>query len=520
MKKYNILLALGLAVATPVFTACDDFLDKEPSKSTNKTITDVSQLDALLATYTALYSETSQSFLATDDYGLTPEIQNVRTSNPSIDDLDNFAFLGTNNRTSRVLWDSEFSKIFRANLVLNNIGSVSGSEAEKANVEAEAHFLRAWSMFRLAVDYCLYPSSDNTSELGLPLKATTSFEESVARAPLGETFTFIENDINAALAITKPLAQADGTLENWRGTTASVKAFAARFYLYMGQYDKAAQYADDVLKEYSTLKDFNDPAEMYHHQVNDTYTINAGTPQEEVITVKYPYTKNQFYGTNGYPDFLGWKEMLYSRALSYASWWFIPSEDLMNTFAQDIKGGNPDNDLRFAFFLIKDFGLRYCQKITAGRTPGYCQFYYDNLISGPTVAEMILIKAEKEARAKQTAQAMTQVNTLRKARIATAAYEPLTASSPEEALKIVLRERRREMPFTIRWYDLKRYAWNDDPADDVTVVHKFYPHTSASVLAGDPVETYTLEPKSRHYALPIPQIDILRSDGQLQQNTY
>lgn len=519
MKRY-ISYMLGLAVMMPALTACDDYLDKEPSKNSSKTITEASQLDALLASYSSFYSESNYTFIASDDYGLTTKIQDNRTSSTSIDDLNDFTWATTNKRTGRLLWDGEYSKIFRANLVLNNVDNVSGSDDVKANLKAEAHLVRAYSLFQLAVCHCLYPSADNAGDLGLPLRATTSFEESVARASLGETFGFIENEIAEALKITKPLVNGAGTLQNWRGTTASAKAFAARFYLYMGDYAKAGQYAGEVLAEYSTLKDFNDPAEMYYSTNDDTYTINPGTPEEEQIVVKYPYTKLQFYGTSGFPELLGWKELLFARTMSYASWWYIPSADLLATFARDIKDGNPDNDLRYRYFVIEDFGLRSSERTNEGRSDGYCQFYYDNLISGPTVAEMMLIKAEVLARGGNAGDAIKTINDLRKARIATEAYADLTAGSPAEALKKVLDERRREMPLTMRWYDLKRYAWNDDPSDDVTINRRFYPYTSSSVLMNDAPVNHTLEPKSRRYALPIPEVDILRSDNVLIQNQY
>lgn len=504
----------------PALTACDDFLDKDPSKNSSKTITEVSQLDALLATYSAFYSETNYTFLASDDYGLTPKIQSHRTGSTSIDDLNDFTWATNNKRTGRLLWDGEYGKIFRANLVLANIDNVSGGEAEKANLKAEAHLVRAYSLFQLAVCHCLYPSADNANDLGLPLRATTSFEEPIARQNLGATFAFIENDLQEALKISKPFLTDAGKMQNWRGTTASVRAFAARFYLYMGDYTNAAKYAGEVLAEYSTLKDFNDPAEMYYSTNDDTFTINAGTPEEEQIVCKYPYTKLQFYGTTGFTELLEWKELLYARTMSYASWWYIPSQDLLATFARDIKDGNPDNDLRYRYFVIEDFGLRSCERTQEGRSDGYCQFYYDNLISGPTVAEMMLIKAECLARGGNAGDAIKTLNDLRKARIATEAYADLPTGSSADALKKVLDERRREMPLTIRWYDLKRYAWNDDPSDDVTIRRQFYPYTASSVLMNDALVEHVLEPKSRRYALPIPEVDILRSDNVLVQNNY
>lgn len=519
MKKH-IILSLGLAVMLPALTGCDDYLDKDPSKSSSKTITEASQLDALLASYSSLYSEYNYSFIAGDDYGLTPHIEANRDGSTSIDDLNVFTWSPTESRTGRLLWDGEFAKIFRVNLVLNNIDNVNGGEAEKANLKAEAHFVRAYSLFQLAVCHCLYPSAENAGDLGLPLKATTSFEESVARASLGETFGFIEADILEALKISKRFVNGAGTSQSWRGTTASVRAFAARYYLYMGDLDKAKQYADEVLAEYSELKDFNDPAEMSYFPVNETYTINSGTDREEQIVCRFPYTKVQFYGTSGFPELLGWKELLYARTMYYASWWFIPSQALLDTYATDVKDGNPDNDLRYRYFVVEDFGLRYSKRTDEGRAPGFCQFYFDNIISGPTVAEMMLIKAEVEARKGTPANAIALLNTLRKARIATEAYTDLPTGSKEETVKRVLEERRREMPLTMRWYDIKRYAYNDDPTDDVTINRPFYKFTGSAVLLNDGIVNYTLEPKSRHYAMPIPEVDILRADGQLVQNTY
>lgn len=517
MKKYILPVALGIALS--VMTSCDDFLDKDPSKSTSKTIVDVDQLEALMASYSALYSESDYSFLGTDDYGLNPENAKAHTSSTSSDDLDVFIWADKCDRASRNLWDGEWSKVFRANLVLNNVDAVNGSDVVKARLKAEAHFMRAYSMFRLAVCHCLYPNAANAAELGLPLKATTSFEESVERQPLGDTFDFILADIDEALKIDKKLSH-DGIIENWRATTAGVRAFAARVNLYLGNLDMAKKYADEVLAEYNVLKDFNDPAEMSYHDVDDTYVINMGTPAEETITVRYPYTKQQLYGTNGFPELLGWKELLYVRTMSYASWWYLPSDDLLATFARDIKGGNPDNDLRYRYFVVEDFGLRYCTRNDAGRQPGYCQIYFDNLFSGPTVAEMLLIRAEVLARTSQGDFGMADINTLRKARIATDAYAPLSASSAPQALKYVIDERRREMPFTIRWYDLKRYNNNNDASDDVTINHPFYPYNASSIQLQDAVINHTLTPDSRLWAMPIPDADILRSDNALIQNQY
>jgi hypothetical protein len=144
------------------------------------------------------------------------------------------------------------------------------------------------------------------------------------------------------------------------------------------------------------------------------------------------------------------------------------------------------------------------------------------LDAGPSVAEMMLIKAECQARAGEYADAMKTIAPLRKARIDASVYTELTASSKDDAIKNVLQERRREMCFTMRWYDLKRLNANDYAADDVTVTREFYEFNPAAgtVLMDKGVKTYTLEPNSRHYAIPIPKTEIAVGKGVIGQNVY
>ena len=89
-------------------------------------------------------------------------------------------------------------------------------------------------------------------------------------------------------------------------------------------------------------------------------------------------------------------------------------------------------------------------------------------------------------------------------------------------IKKVLQERRREMCFTMRWYDLKRLNANDYAADDVTVTREYYEFNAAAgtVLVDKGVKTFTLEPNSRHYAIPIPKTEIAIGKGAIEQNVY
>ena len=416
------------------------------------------------------------------------------------------------------VWQSEYKKIYFANMAIEQAMSLNGPEEDKANLKAEGHFLRAYSMFQLAVAHTLYYTGQNGDELGLSLQ-TMTFEDSPARANLADTWAAIDADLQEALKITVPLKQ-DGRNRVWRATTASVNAFAARYYLYRGDLAMAKSYAEKALSEYNTLSDYNES--LSFSQSTLSYDINGSTNPEKVV-VQLPIGYD--LRLSGAANFGTWfdKEGIYlARHMYSAFWWFVPSQELMDTYLIDLPGGDAQNDLRFRYYYAEDFSLRACSKDPAFRWPGVMVHYMESIDAGPSVAEMMLIKAEVEARNGDYTAAMKTIAPLRKARIDASVYTELTATSQDDAIKKVLDERRRELFMTMRWYDLKRYNANDYAADDVTVTRQFYDFNAASgsVMMDGGVKTFTLEPNSRHYAIPIPKTEIANAGGALQQNTY
>ena len=524
MKFINRLTSV-LCICAFVLCGCDpidDFLNEEPSKNSMKPIETFEQLDAVLASYAVypvhFFQEPADMMCASDDYAVLPMIQDNKSYN-----MEYLAYALWNDESTNgryTSWGKEYTKVYYANLVLHYIDKVTGNEQDKADLKADAHFLRAYSFFTIALAHTLYYDGTNGDELGISLKETPSFEENISRANLKDTWDFIENDLQEALKIKKSFIRADGKHVNWRGSTGAVKAFAARYYLYRADYEKAEYYALEALKEYDDFKDFNDPSEMYYHRSVSTYTL---TDTGEEVTVRRPYLYNQlvtYWGMEPNMEvLLGWDELFYARTVQCGSSWFIPSKELLDTFAEDVPEGKLENDLRYKYFMAPYYSIYTFKTKTSDRIyPGYIQFMGE-VFSGPTVAEMNLIIAECCARNNDATNAMARVNALRKNRIEKSVYEDLSASSASEALKKVLQERRREMPFSIRWYDIKRLNAND-PDNKVTIKKKFYRYTATSVLPNDGVIEYVLEPDSRHYAIPIYKEEIVKSNGIIQQNTY
>jgi len=527
--KYFAFAAISAAVCAAGCTKIDDFLNEEPSKNTQQTIETADQLDAVLATYATYpvytFQEKSDIMFASDDYEIDCKHHNYLKKGYQPRQLIFGLWADENTiETSYYTWRAEYQKLYYANLVLDNIDKVSGGTKEfKDNLRADAYSLRAVCYFQLALAYTLYYTGDNGDELGITLKKTTSFEEDLSRSTLKETWDAIDAEIEEALKITKPFDN-KGVYVNYRGSTASVRSFAARYYLYRADYAKAKKYAQMALDEYKVLKDFNDSAQMYQYSYHPQYTINKGTASERTITFNYPYIWKQLYtywgGEGSQMDvLLGWQEFLYAKSMQNGFTWFIPSQGLLDAYKADVPGGDPHNDLRYKNFMVDEYGVAQTNTLDDGACmPGYIN-YMGEIMSGPTTAEMYLILAECAAREGDATTAMKNLNTLRKTRINSAVYADLTAANAKDALKKVLQERRREKPFSIRWYDMKRLNAND-PENKITVTRTFYPYNSSAVLKNEAPIEYKLEPGSRHYALPIYQVEIDNSKGAIQQNTY
>lgn len=508
--RSNFIKTLVSVFVLGSISSCDKFLDEMPSKTTSLVVTTTAQLDALLNNYSSFYSEGNRTAIySTDDYELTKQLYDARpgtfSSMATIEFmLWDIPFLPDDTREG--FWSGEYRKIFNANMALEYVDKVTGPDADKAAIRADAYLIRAYSYWSLANTYCLPYTEANKNEVGLPIKTGTSFEQPFERRPLHEVYTMIESDIKEALKINVTLTQS-GKARHWRASKAGVNGFAARYYLSRFNYPKALEHATAALEEYSTLVDYN---------VNMTYgndqsvTINSGTPQQQTVVLKYPYTHNNQID---FTDMLGWKEFLYFRMLNHESWWYIPSQGLLNLY-------DKDHDLRYKYHMVEGYSYDRGMTKPSYDYPGYIFFFKDRIPSGPTVAEMHLIKAEAHARMNNITEAMNSLNTLRAKRMMPGAWVNLTASSKDDAIKKVIDERRREMPFVQRWYDLRRYNNNEDPNDDVEITKTFYPYTISAVLTTQPVKNYVLQKNSRRYAAPIPRTELISSDGVITQNTY
>ncbi|MBS1567367.1 MAG: RagB/SusD family nutrient uptake outer membrane protein, partial [Bacteroidetes bacterium] len=477
MKRTASFLILGAAFLA---SGCKTYLSEEPKKQT--TIQTADQLEELEDNATLYTYETDYTVgYSTDDTEITQDQYKNNSNKFTLDYIYYYVFNVDQiaGAAADALWNGEYKNIFTANLILSQVDKVTGDDATKTRVKADAYFLRAYSYWVLANHYCLPYTKDNAGIPGLPLKKTVDYEESLGRATLKETYDFILSDIAEA----QKLAPAEvNPKKTWRVSQKAIEAFLSRYYLFLGDYDNSLAHANNALgssavalMDYKTIKPGN-PA---------TYTNPAATLNYSELNDWAPV------------KFLYWPEFYYARFSYIATQWFVPSASLIALY-------DKSNDLRYKYFMIENGGRRL--SVITPAMYRYDMFYDGRYLPvGPTLAEVLLNKAEVLARKGDITNAMAAVNTLRDKRMATAA--PLSASDQNDAIKKVLEERRREFPFSMRWYDIRRFSVNGYNEDDVVVTRNFFKVNIGSVDVNTP-QTYTLSLGSRRYAIPINGVEI------------
>lgn len=498
MKKINKTY-IFLAAAMLGLSSCSDFLDKTPSKSSNTPVSTVANLLAVYDNVNNRYCANYFASYSTDDADIPREMYKSAPNQFDINYIvSNYVHFrdGIINNSSDGLWNAEYNRIYKANLMISSASEVEGSQAERDEALSCAYFMRAYSFFELATFYCQPWSEANKGELGIPLRLGLTFDEGISRGTLEQTYDQIFADLQAC----EEHAVHDAVPSiPWRVSKCAINSFYARIYLARGEFDKALEYANKALSNAPALYDFN----KFSYKT---------PPTKYAATDFWPALELKLCETDAWNEnkiLYNYSEWIYPDFASIRTQMTYPSQQLMDLY-------DHTNDLRFRYYFV-EHGTRRMSNI---RYDSYrYNPWYDGryLNSGLTTAEVLLIKAECQVRLGQWQEALTTLTPLREARYEKGTATALTASNQAEALQVVLQERRRELPFYFRFGDIKRFAVTPDTSDDVTVTREFYDMTTTKVDTDSP-KTYTIPGNSKCWAMPIYQTEINSSQGAIEQN--
>lgn len=154
------------------------------------------------------------------------------------------------------VWEYSYVAIAAANQVILTIDEGGGPEAMGLQAEyAEALLCRAFSHFILVNTFCMnYNPDTSTEDLGVPYMthAETALNPKYERGTVAEVYENIDKDLQAALPNVSDEYYA---VPSYHFNKRAANAFAARFYLFYQDWEKAEKYANACLGEAPQLRD-------------------------------------------------------------------------------------------------------------------------------------------------------------------------------------------------------------------------------------------------------------------------
>lgn len=240
MKKIYFILA----TASLLFSGCNKLLDELPDNQVEiQTAEDVRKLlvNAYSINNNAVLNEYSSDNIG--DYGPSVYTWGLISGQlaywqPVQEYFDNDGLYYN--------WQSYYNAINHANKALEAIQELGGGSEFNA-AKGEALLARAYAHFELANTFCLaYNPTTSSTDLGIPYMLHTEKELSpkYPRGTVAQVYDLIDKDIQAGL----PLID-DNYYETpkYHFNKRAANAFAARFYLYYQQWQKAVEAANVVL---------------------------------------------------------------------------------------------------------------------------------------------------------------------------------------------------------------------------------------------------------------------------------
>ncbi|WP_159729474.1 RagB/SusD family nutrient uptake outer membrane protein [Sphingobacterium sp. 18053] len=413
MKKIHLYFGLALYWSLLCMVSCTKFLDEKSNKalSVPKTINDLQALLDAYGTINSVYSSTGEE--ASDNYFLSAKnwqgIANQDTRN---------RYIWQEQGKLNADWISPYKVVFICNTVLEELEVLGKEKSEQdyQRIKGSGLFFRSFALYELASLFAPVYAAENIEKLSIPIRLSTTIEEDTPRGTVGQTYEQILSDLETAAELLP-----EHTAYINRPTKRTAYALLARIYLAMSDYANALKASTQALSYGKELVDYN--------SINLTAAAPFNTTNAEIIWMAGGNTVSALLA----PARSRVDSILYS---SYA-----------------------DNDLRKKAFFTKNADSYYTFKGTYdGRVQGF-------LFKGLTVDELYLIQAETQVRVGEVQEGLKSLAVLLSNRYVKGTYQPDLTMEHEQALKLVLEERRKELLFRgLRWTDLRRFNLEKETA--------------------------------------------------------
>ena len=448
MKRIILLLGVACAVA---LGACEKELDQVPISNGSvpefyKSAADFDQ--AMTSVYSQLRGFPNREVILSE-----VRSDNIYASSAvggrEWDPVNNFSTLLTINNLVADAWAQDYSTIFRANTMLDQLaanGAVTGSL--RTRYQAESRFIRAFMYFDLVRKFGKVPVIDRAL---LPREVAL-----IGRAEVPAVYKLIIDDLEFAIA-NLPVSYTGANVG--RATAGAAKGMLALVYLTRSgptygingpglasnEYDKASALLDDIIAARGTAR--------YATQATYAGIFSPTAENNPEVLFDIQYFSNGSVGSS-FQNIVAPDDYFRSLGLSFTA----GSVEIKPTSNDLANVSYAPTDLRRAFNIqfgytyltttdTRPFFKKYIQVAAKGASNGDWGLNYIVL----RYTDILMMKAECLVRnvGGGAADALLLVNPIR-VRAAQPALTSLTLES-------LMEERRREFAGeNIRWYDLVR----------------------------------------------------------------
>lgn len=369
-----------------------------------------------------------------------------------------------------------YTRINISNMVLSLIDDQPAphitDELAKQRVKGEAYYLRGLYYFMLANLYSQpYNPSTAATTPGMPLKFTEYIEDTeFSRATLEDTYKAIISDLENAAELLKDKERKS----IYHANRIAALQLLSRVYLYMQDWNKAAEYASMVIEAQPALLDLR-TIEEGSNSVSATSPETIFSMGDYFVAALMSDTRSYMYGNQD------------------PAW--IVTEEFTELYDRD--------DLRRNLYIGKS---QYCKHDGAfykfnGQRSAWGNMHDVGSVFLMRTPEAYLTLAEASAYLGDNAKAQSTLEKFLKYRMSGAVSVTKTGN---ELIEFIRDERAREFLLEgHRWFDLRRYTVNQVYPWSKEIVHNFPYYGESYNLSY--FDSYRLEKNDPAYTLPLPR---------------
>lgn len=499
---------VAMATAALLLSGCGDFL--EATSQDQDYVRSWQDLDELLMGSCYMPVMPTSHYNAVDalNYGgflhlVADEVQEVDFEGQTSDYEPHYYIFGyhtwqqrsgqnetyTDFRAENIEWTKVYNEINVANNILARADELPQSTDEEQQsylkVTGEARFLRAFYYFWLVNVYARpYDPATAATDPGVPLKTTAEVENrTFERNSVQEVYDQILADLDVARANLSRYTTPKKSI--YRADSVAVHLLQSRVYLYMQNWDKAAEYARRVVGEHPALMNLNATTASFMTAANPENIFSMGG--DDVPALLMPGRCGLTVSASLYGSYSG-----NDQRRSQWFWSNGPFHGLTKRAEDKRNTGVPKTNAEYYYQM-------YYEGFGSQQSPVSSLFWLRS-------SEAYLTLAEAEAYRGHAAEAKAALAQQMGRRYRDGAPElDLSGLAADQLVALIREERRREFALEgQRWFDLRRYRVCAVQPSKTSLTHDYTYYANHTSTVPTETRRFVLAEDDASWTLPMP----------------